>query len=64
MMKWGCDVADVLELPIWVEASDDGTSLYERFDFHLHPNINTEEDSGTNMIRDACGIKMKGGRPT
>ena len=64
MMEWGCNVADVLELPIWVEASDEGTSLYERFGFRPHSIVNAEEDAGTNMIRDARGIQLKGGRPT
>ena len=64
MMKWGCNVADVLELSIWVEASDDGTLLYERSGFRVHSNVDTGGDAGTNMIRDPRGIEMKGGRPT
>lgn len=33
MLKWGCDLADQLFLPAWVEASPEGNFLYRRFGF-------------------------------
>lgn len=36
MVKWGCDLADAMFLPICVEASIAGGKLYEKFGFkHL-----------------------------
>ncbi|KAF2147912.1 hypothetical protein K461DRAFT_283055 [Myriangium duriaei CBS 260.36] len=35
MMQWGCDLADHLFLPIWVEATPKGKLLYERFGFEI-----------------------------
>lgn len=33
MMRWGCELADLLFLPAWVEASPEGNFLYEKFGF-------------------------------
>ncbi|KAI2607951.1 acyl-CoA N-acyltransferase [Hypoxylon sp. NC1633] len=34
MMKWGCDLADLLSLPAWIEASTEGNFLYKKFGFY------------------------------
>lgn len=36
MMKWGCELADHLFLPIWLSASSAGAGLYSRHDFHRY----------------------------
>ncbi|CAJ2506878.1 Uu.00g080640.m01.CDS01 [Anthostomella pinea] len=33
MIQWGCDLADQLFLPAWLEASSDGNYLYRRYGF-------------------------------
>lgn len=33
LMKWGCDKADELGLPAFVQATHEGRLLYERFGF-------------------------------
>lgn len=33
LMQWGCDVADALSLPAWIEASMQGHALYKCYDF-------------------------------
>lgn len=33
MMRWGCELADLLFLPAWVEASPEGNFLYKKFGF-------------------------------
>lgn len=33
LMQWGCDVADALGVPAWVEASFVGQPLYKCYDF-------------------------------
>lgn len=32
-MRWGCDLADMLSVPGWIEASPEGTLLYEKHGF-------------------------------
>lgn len=38
-MKWGCDKADELGLPAYLEASPKGKALYERFGFEAVGNM-------------------------
>ena len=33
MMRWGCELADLLFLPAWIEASPEGNFLYRKFGF-------------------------------
>lgn len=33
MMQWGCDLADVLSIPAWIEASVEGNALYKIYGF-------------------------------
>ncbi|KAH9884420.1 acyl-CoA N-acyltransferase [Xylariomycetidae sp. FL2044] len=52
MMQWGCDLADQLFLPAWIEASPEGNALYRKYGFYdLEPARGGLQ--GTNMRRDA-----------
>lgn len=55
MLKWGCELADLLSLPAWVEASPDGNHLYKVFGFENVVVSNGEGDDlhGTTMKRPA-----------
>lgn len=33
MMKWGCHEADVASVPIYLDATEDGSRVYEKLDF-------------------------------
>lgn len=52
MLKWGCDVADRLGLPAWVEASLDGCQLYKVFGFE-NVHISEGDIQGSTMKRPA-----------
>lgn len=53
MMRWGCDLADMLELPGWIEASPTGTFLYKTFGFYEFEKIEHEGNvTGVCMRRD------------
>lgn len=61
MMKWGCDVADLLGLAGWVEASEEGNFLYKAHGFYEHSKIEGELP-GTNMKRDPKAWTITGGK--
>ena len=64
MMKWGCDVADALCLPAWIEASPEGNLLYKTFGFYDYEVIETGDlAGGVNMKREPLVTSFKGGRP-
>lgn len=42
MVKWGCDLADHLFLPVWVEGSEKGHELYLQNGFEDVENVNTQ----------------------
>ncbi|KAL8369586.1 hypothetical protein RB595_000084 [Gaeumannomyces hyphopodioides] len=54
MMRWGCDLADQLSVPGYVEASPDGTALYKSFGFYEIERANAGELDAVNMRRDAA----------
>ncbi|KAK4117812.1 hypothetical protein N656DRAFT_774034 [Canariomyces notabilis] len=60
-MQWGCDVADQLFLPAWVEASPEGNYLYKRFGFYDLGRA-SEHFPGTIMRRDARRTVIEGGK--
>ena len=62
MMKWGCDLADQLFLPGWVEASKEGSALYRTFGFSDY-EILEEPLPGVNMKRDPITTSIRGGKP-
>ncbi|KAI1344140.1 hypothetical protein F5Y15DRAFT_103971 [Xylariaceae sp. FL0016] len=51
MMDWGCEVADRLFLPAWIEASPEGNQLYVKHGFYDVGKAGGGLD-GTNMRRD------------
>jgi GNAT superfamily N-acetyltransferase len=54
MMRWGCDLADRLFLPGWIEASPEGTRLYREFGFYAVEETGGEL-GGVYMKRDPKG---------
>ncbi|KAI0378769.1 acyl-CoA N-acyltransferase [Hypomontagnella monticulosa] len=52
MMQWGCDLADQLFLPGWIEASSEGNFLYKKFGFYDYMPMGAGM-SGMCMRRDA-----------
>ena len=61
MLQWGCDLADQLFLPGWIEASVEGNFLYKAFGFYDYETIEGEIE-GTNMRRDARKTGIEGGK--
>ncbi|KAI6800080.1 hypothetical protein KC332_g4448 [Hortaea werneckii] len=62
MMNWGCNVADALLLPSWIEASPEGNFLYKRFGFYDYEHIyNGEFGDSSNMRREPRGLTQQGG---
>ncbi|KAK8116092.1 hypothetical protein PG984_012594 [Apiospora sp. TS-2023a] len=54
MMQWGCDLADQLALPGWIEASAEGNFLYKVHGFYDVGKMKDQGDmTGTFMKRDA-----------
>lgn len=63
MMKWGCDVADALGLPAWIEASAEGNLLYRTFGFYVYEEITVGElAGGVNMRREPRVTAIRGGK--
>jgi len=63
MLRWGCDLADQLFLPGWVEASPEGSELYRGFGFHQIVKIEEGILAGIGMIRKARTSPVYGGKP-
>ncbi|RMZ01656.1 hypothetical protein D0862_06284 [Hortaea werneckii] len=62
MMIWGCNVADALMLPSWIEASPEGNFLYKRFGFYDYERIyDGEFGDSSNMRREPRGLVQPGG---
>lgn len=59
MLKWGTDIADILGVAGWVEASKDGTILYERHGFKV---VGYQSSGGTFMRREPIALTRTGGR--
>ncbi|KAK6429086.1 hypothetical protein LTR95_014766 [Oleoguttula sp. CCFEE 5521] len=62
MLKWGCDLADQLSLPGYIEASPEGSHLYRAFGFYDAGKIEWEEDAVV-MKRDPQATEVRGGKP-
>lgn len=60
MMQWGCDLADVLALPAWIEASSAGNALYQIYGF---VDVDTPPGLGevTFMQREPKSMNREGG---
>jgi hypothetical protein len=61
MLEWGCQLADLLFLPAWVEASPEGSLMYERHGFYTHELIEGDL-TGPCMKRDARKTPIMGGK--
>ena len=61
MMQWGCDLADQLFLPAWIEASEEGNHLYRRYGF-VDFEAAAGGIGGTNMRRPARTSLTVGGK--
>jgi hypothetical protein len=61
MMKWGCDLADQLFLPGWIEASPEGNYLYKQHGFY-DLEVAAGGLLGTNMKRDIRKSLIIGGK--
>ncbi|KXS95216.1 hypothetical protein AC578_6935 [Pseudocercospora eumusae] len=54
MVQWGCDLADLLSLPGWIEASMEGSLLYKQHGFYnVLDIVQNGEKQGICMRRDA-----------
>ncbi|KAK5109908.1 hypothetical protein LTR62_006397 [Meristemomyces frigidus] len=64
MLQWGCDLADQLFLPGYIEASAEGNFLYKKFGFRDLKRIGGElgEDAAVTMVREARVKPIMGGR--
>ena len=49
MMQWGCDLADQLFLPAWVEASPAGRFLYTKYGWEDYTYLKGELPSAVMM---------------
>lgn len=60
MMQWGCDLADVLSVPAWIEASVEGQALYK-----VHGFLDAKTPPGlgevTFMRREPKDLNREGG---
>jgi len=63
MMQWGCDLADQLMLPGYIEASKEGNFLYKTFGFYDHETIKWESGGdAVAMKRDVTAAGFSGGK--
>ena len=64
MVKWGCSVADLLGLPGWIEATEEGNFLYKALGFYEYEKIEGEMPV-VNMKRDVRTTAIdEGGKPS
>ncbi|KAI5202863.1 hypothetical protein E4T39_04436 [Aureobasidium subglaciale] len=62
MLQWGCDLADQLFLPSWVEASPTGNFLYRKFGYKDVDVHKSGEMDGSTMRKEAKGLSIEGGQ--
>ncbi|EMC98614.1 hypothetical protein BAUCODRAFT_375716 [Baudoinia panamericana UAMH 10762] len=62
MVKWGCDLADQLFLPAYIEASKEGNFLYKTHGFYEAGMIAEGEDGAVAMKRDVRSTPIMGGK--
>lgn len=64
MMNWGCNVADALMLPSWIEASPEGNFLYKKHGFYDYERIyDGEFGDSSNMRREPRGLGQPASEP-
>lgn len=65
LLQWGCDLADLLQLPGYIEASRDGNFLYKTFGFEGVETMPLDDDpanDGLAMVREIKGKGIVGGK--
>ncbi|KAK5701008.1 hypothetical protein LTR97_005527 [Elasticomyces elasticus] len=63
MLRWGCDVADLLFIPGYIEASIEGNFLYKTYGFVDHEVIESDlGEEGMAMTRAANSKPLSGGK--
>ena len=64
LMQWGCDLADALALPGYIEASKEGNFLYKTFGFEDRESIAWDDAGGEGvaMVREARKAGIAGGK--
>ncbi|KAK0278712.1 hypothetical protein LTR35_008976 [Friedmanniomyces endolithicus] len=63
MLQWGCDLADQLFIPGYIEATTDGNFLYKMFGFYELESIDSGiGEEGVTMRRDARSRPIEGGK--
>lgn len=53
LVAWGCEVADRDGVPAYVDASEDGLPLYQRFGFEDRSDAKVREKGVVSMVREA-----------
>ncbi|TKA81991.1 hypothetical protein B0A55_01745 [Friedmanniomyces simplex] len=63
MLQWGCELADQLWIPGYIEASVAGNFLYKTFGFQDHEQMDSDiGEEGVSMKRDARSKPVEGGK--
>ncbi|GLA73536.1 hypothetical protein AtubIFM55763_004461 [Aspergillus tubingensis] len=55
LIQWGCDRADQDGIPIWVDSSQEGARIYERFGFRDVSVSGVTPTGAMSMLRDPVG---------
>ena len=61
MLQWGCDLADHLLLPSWVEASPTGNFLYRKYGYKDVDVKKGGDMAGSLMKREAKILSIESG---
>jgi GNAT superfamily N-acetyltransferase len=62
MLQWGCDLADQLFLPSWVEASPTGNFLYRKYGY-TDVDVKKGGDMAGSLMRREVKVRcIEGGR--
>ena len=59
MLQWGCDLADLLFLPSWVEASPTGNLLYRKYGYRDVDVKKGGDMAGSLMKREAKALSVE-----
>ncbi|KAL4892004.1 acyl-CoA N-acyltransferase [Aspergillus ambiguus] len=52
LLRWGCDQADQAELPVYIDSSDDGVPVYERYGFYVVSGPRPTPEGISAMLRE------------
>lgn len=62
MMRWGCELSDLLFLPLWIRSTAAGTKLYTSFGCAPVPG-EVKKEGGTLLKREVRTDTISGGKP-